>query len=50
MLINGSVEGEAGDMAFWVPCLNMNAVVSKAGWGASNSEQETLSYCELCTS
>ena len=33
MLVNGSVEGEAGDMAQWLPCLNMNAVISRTREG-----------------
>ena len=28
MLVNGSVDGEAGDMALWLPRLNTNAVIS----------------------
>ena len=28
MLVNSSVDGEAGDMALWLPRLNTNAVIS----------------------
>ena len=28
MLVNGSVDGEVGGMALWLPCLNTNAVIS----------------------